>query len=173
MPIELKPVTPGDTHLLTGLCHVLQDVVDGGASVGFLAPLSEADAATYWHEIFALLGTSKRQLWIVEVDGQVAGSVQLDPSPKPNGRHRAEIMKLIVHRDYRGRSISTMLMAEAEKAAKSIGCTLLVLDTEAQSSAEHVYKHLGWSRVGEVPGYALGADGVPRPNAYYYKQLMR
>jgi len=172
MPVIIRRIDTADPSWLPGLCRLLQDVVDGGASVGFLAPLSEDDASAYWRHIFTELSGTRR-LWVAEVDGEVAGSVQLDPCLKQNGRHRAEIQKLIVHRDFRGEGISSRLMAEAEAAAKSIGCTLLVLDTEAQSHAEAVYQHLGWTPCGGVPGFALGADGVPRTNAYYYKQLVR
>jgi hypothetical protein len=62
-------------------------------------------------------------------------------------------------------------MREAEAAALELGRTLLVLDTEAGSHAEDVYKHLGWTPCGGVPGYALSTAGVPRANAYYYKTL--
>ncbi len=101
----------------------------------------------------------------------MVSTVQLAPCMEANGRHRAEIQRLLVHPNHRGRSISSRLMAEAETAARSLGCTLLVLDTEAGSVAEAVYQHLEWSSAGGVPGFALSADGAPRANRYYYKQL--
>ena len=41
---------------LVGLPQLLIDVVDGGASVGFLAPLSPQLAAEYWDNVVAELG---------------------------------------------------------------------------------------------------------------------
>jgi hypothetical protein len=38
---------------LPHLVLLLQDAVDAGASVGFLAPLSVVDACQYWTEIFS------------------------------------------------------------------------------------------------------------------------
>ena len=35
------------------LVELLRDAVDAGASVGFLAPLSDADACQYWTEVFS------------------------------------------------------------------------------------------------------------------------
>lgn len=159
-----------DQHIANALTRLLQATVDGGASVGFLAPLAEAEAATYWKQTFADLGDD-RLLWVAESDGEVVGTVQLCPSPKPNGRHRAEIQKLLVHPKHRRRGISTQLMNEAESAARSLGRWLLVLDTEASSAAELVYQKLGWIPCGGVPGFALSTLGVPTDNVYYYKEL--
>lgn len=78
----------------------------------------------------------------------------------------------MVHPTYRGRGIASLLLSEAETAAKSLVCSLLVLDTEAGSTAESVYMHLGWTRVGEVPGYALSSEGAPRAAVYFYKQIV-
>ncbi len=170
MSVILRRLHAPDLQFLPGLCRLLQATVDAGASVGFLAPLSEAEGLAYWHRTIAELG-DERLLWVAESDGRVVGTVQLAPCMKANGRHRAEIQKLLVHPIYRGRNISSRLMAKAETAARSLGCTLLVLDTEAESVAEAVYQHFGWTPVGGVPGFALSADGAPRANRYYYKQL--
>jgi hypothetical protein len=48
---------------------------------------------------------------------------------------------------------------------------VLVLDTETGSSAERVYEHLGWHRVGEVEDYAAGADGRLMPTTIFTKRL--
>ena len=53
-------------------------------------------------------------LWVAEAEGKIVGSVQLAPSQKENGRHRAELQKLFVHSAFRGQGISTQLMAAAE-----------------------------------------------------------
>jgi acetyltransferase len=74
---------------------LLQDVVNGGASVGFLRPLQYATAATYWGGIAAEVAGGERLMWGAFEDGKVIGSVQLEPSMKENGRHRAEVQKLM------------------------------------------------------------------------------
>lgn len=157
---------------LEGLADLLIDVVDGGASVGFLAPLSRDRAAAYWSQVLAALG-GVLALWIAEADGKPIGSVQLAPCEKENGRHRADLQKLIVMRAYRGRGVATALLDAAEAYGRAAGRSLLVLDTEAQSDAEGVYRHLGWHRVGEIPDYAARTDGVLWATAYYYKRLAR
>jgi len=89
-----------------------------------------------------------------------------------NQPHRADIAKMLVHRRARRQGIGALLMRAAEDAARAAGKTLLVLDTVTGSAAERLYQRLGWTRVGEIPGYALWPDGRPCATTYYYKPLM-
>jgi len=59
----------------------------------------------------------------------------------------------------------------AEEAAHAAGRTLLVLDTVTGSDAERMYTRCGWTRVGEVPNYALMPDGTPCSTTFFYKEL--
>lgn len=158
--------------LLPALCELLQDSVHGGASVGFLAPLSWATAVRYWDQVGDSLGAGLR-LWIAEEEGgSLSGAVQLAPCLKENGRHRGEIQKLLVHSSRRRRGVATALMAAAETGGARLGLSLLVLDTLRGSAAEEVYRRLGWQRAGEIPDYAAAPDGALHPTVYYYKQCL-
>jgi acetyltransferase len=168
--LRLREVAAPDSALLAPLGQLLIDAVHGGASVGFLAPLAPARASAYWEQVFAALGEAL-QLWVAEVDGQVVGSVQLAPCLKENGRHRAEIQKLLVRTSRRGQGIAGQLMAQAEARARAAGIRLLVLDTQGGSPAESLYRHLGWTRAGEIPGYAASPDGRLHATAYYFKSV--
>jgi acetyltransferase len=168
--IRYHRVTQLEPATLQGLNRLLIDVVSGGASVGFLAPLTDERATRYWEGVQARLGQGQF-LWVAEQGGQVVGSVQLELCPKENGRHRAEVQKLMVLSSQRGRGLATALLREAEEAARREGRSLLVLDTEAQSPADRLYRHLGWTRIGETPDYAASPDGQLRANAYYFKRL--
>jgi hypothetical protein len=48
-------------------------------------------------------------------------------------------------------------MVELEVLARSEGRTLLTLDTVTGSSAERLYRSLGYVTVGVIPGYARAA----------------
>ncbi|WP_106477652.1 GNAT family N-acetyltransferase [Phytohalomonas tamaricis] len=167
----ILPVTQPDDHLLDELIELLIDSVHGGASMGFMAPLSEFEANTYWQGVFKLMGPQHR-LWIAREGERVLGAVQLALCLKANGTHRAEVMKLCVHSEARGRGFASELMATLEAFARMEGRTLLTLDTRASSPAEQIYGHLGWLKSGEIPGYAFDPDGAgPHATAIYYKRL--
>lgn len=108
---------------------------------------------------------------IERVDAASDDVVQLQPSWAPNQPHRADVAKLIVHRRARGRGIARALMQELERHARKQGFTLLLLDTCKGSAAEQLYSSLGWTRVGEVPRFALNPDGTPCDTVFFYKQL--
>ena len=55
--------------LKSGLGALLKDVVDGGASVGFLPPLTAEEAAAYWDGVAAALKGGGRRLWIARAAG--------------------------------------------------------------------------------------------------------
>ena len=83
----------------------------------------------------------------------LAGSVQLDIGLPPNQAHRAEVTKLIVHPDYRGRGIARALMLALEQRARLMERRLITLDT-ANEKAERLYLSLGYERVGTIPCFA-------------------
>lgn len=168
--LHLSRVTSPNPALLAPLCALLIEAVDGGASVGFLAPLSAATATAYWEQVLAALGETL-QLWVAEQDGQLLGTVQLALCPKENGKHRAEVQKLLVAQAARGQGIARRLMVMVEADAHTQGRTLLVLDTQTGSVAESVYQRLGWTKGGEIPNYATTPHGQLHSTSYFYKLL--
>jgi GNAT superfamily N-acetyltransferase len=150
--------------------ELLRDSVDSGASIGFLAPLPTEEAREFWRAARAELSDG-RVLLGAYVDGKLVGSVQLAPVDKPNGRHRAEVQKLIVLRAFRGRGIGKALMAAVERKAGELGRWLLVLDTVPRQPAEKLYERLGYVRAGVVPDYAESSSGGFDPTVIFYKRL--
>lgn len=169
--LQLSGVTPGDHSALPALCALLQDAVAGGASLGFLTGMDEAEARAYWTQVLGAVGPAQH-LWLLRDEaGELLGTVQLALCEKPNGRHRGEVQKLMVRRSARGQGLARVLLQALEQAARALGCSLLVLDTEAGSHAETVYTHLGWRKAGEIPAFAANPDGSLQATALYYKLL--
>jgi GNAT superfamily N-acetyltransferase len=154
------------------LMALLTDSVDGGASVGFLPPLDTRAAEEYWTGVADAIEHEGRRLLAAQVDGVLAGAVQLQPAAMPNGRHRGEVMKLMVHRRFRGHGLAAQLMAAVEEEALRQGLSLLVLDTKQGDVAEGLYRRLGWHPAGVVPRYARSADGTLHATVFFYKELM-
>ncbi|MGW2570705.1 N-acetyltransferase family protein [Streptomyces sp. NPDC001537] len=153
------------------LADLLVDTVHGGASIGFLAPLDRADALAWWKERAAAVAAGQLAVWAAHDGERVVGTASLAFPDKPNSRHRAELVKLMVHRDARGQGLGRTLLTTAEDAAAAAGITLLHLDTETDSLAEHLYRAAGWTRIGAIPDYAAAPDGVLRPTSIYFKKL--
>ena len=152
---------------------LLVDSVNSGASVGFVPPFNETDALQYWLQVEAEL-LAEEKILLVAMDGKkVVGSVQLCLSTKSNGKHRAEVEKLMVLTSYRGKGISKMLMAKLEEYALKKGRHLLVLDTRQGDIASNLYNKLGYIEAGQIPDFAMSASGKLAPTVFFYKRLER
>lgn len=156
---------------LPALVELLRDAVDGGASVGYLPPLDAAEAEAYWRGVIAALDTPYRLLLVAVEGGQVVGTVQLAMESRPNGSHRAEVSKLLVHSAHRRRGVGQALMRALEDAARIAGRTTLVLDTLQGDAGERLYQRLGYHVAGVIPQYARVGDGSLQPTVFYYKLL--
>ena len=154
-----------------GLAAVLVDCVDGGASVSYMAPFSQAQGRDVFEAAADDVKQGRRLLLAAFADGELVGTVQVVLALPPNQPHRAEIAKLLVHRSARGRGIAQLLMEHAEVEARGEGRTLLVLDTVTGDAAERLYERMGWNRVGVIPGYALYPDGRPCDTTVFWKSL--
>ncbi len=153
------------------LCHLLRDAVEGGASVGFVLPLHAAELEGYWQGIVGQVQAGATVLFGAWQGGQLLGTVQLTRSLRSNGRHRAEVQKLLVHSSARRRGIARQLMRALEARARASGITLLVLDTCTGEAAELLYVQLGFTRVGSIPSFAAYPDGRLGSTTYYYRLL--
>jgi len=156
---------------MPGLCALLTDAVTHGASVGFLLPLSEEGALAYWQDVAKAIESPYRILLIAKEGSALTGTVQLDMASRPNGSHRAEVIKLMVHTSFRRRGIAESLINAIEAEAKSAGRTTLVLDTRAGDPSETLYAKLGYQHAGVVPEYARSTDGNLHATTFMYKLL--
>ncbi|MBV1853218.1 GNAT family N-acetyltransferase [Catellatospora tritici] len=156
---------------LPGLAELLADAVDGGASLGFLSPYAPPAAAGWWRSLSGAVAEGSHLVWAAYDGDRVVGTVSLLPGRKDNGRHRAELVKLIVHRQARGRGLARRLMSALELEAEARGIDLLLLDTETGSDAEYLYHATGWTAYGVVPDYAADPGGTLRDCTFFYKRL--
>jgi acetyltransferase len=157
----------------TQLAELLVDAVDSGASVGFLPPLPLDEARKYWRSVRDSLRRGDRRCLIAFGPDGIVGSVQLGLATMPNARHRAEVMKLFVHRKARGQGVGRGLMRAVEVLATDEGRTLLILDTRPGDAAEKLYRSLGYALAGIIPRYARSARGILEDTVYLYKELDR
>ncbi|HAV5448546.1 TPA: GNAT family N-acetyltransferase [Acinetobacter baumannii] len=155
-----------------GLSLLLEDSVNNGASIGFLAPIEKNEVLNYWREVNHKLAQGNSRLLIAIQEGTVVGSVQLSLVSKKNGVHRAEVEKLMVLISARKQGIATLLLNELENFSKEKGLRLLVLDTREGDVSELLYSKIGFVRVGVIPNFALSSNGNYDGTAIYYKKLV-
>ncbi|KVD59706.1 acetyltransferase [Burkholderia ubonensis] len=172
-PITIRRVSGDEvTTFVDALSDVLIDCVEGGASVSFMSPISRDTAARFWRQVADGVIRGERILLVAErVDGRVVGTVQLITALPENQPHRADVAKMLVHRDARRQGVGARLMAAADDAARAAGKAVLVLDTVTGSDAARLYERAGWQRVGDVPNYALMPDGRYCATTFFHKQL--
>src|SRR2546428_2174776 len=163
----IPPVGDSD---LRALARLLVDAVESGAAVSFLAPLTLERAEGWWRRAISASRSGAIFLVARDVEG-IVGTVQLHPAWAPNQPHRAEIAKLLVHRRSRRTGLGTQLMQTIEDAARRAGFGLLTLDTKRGDAAEHLYRQIGWTGAGTIPGDALDPDGTPHDAMIFYKDL--
>ncbi|MDW5500905.1 GNAT family N-acetyltransferase [Pseudomonas lundensis] len=154
------------------LAVMLQASVSQGASIGFVMPFSLEQAQAFWRSLLPALEREERLLLVARDAGRIIGTVQLLLAMPDNGRHRAEVVKLMVHPDARRRGIARSLMLQVQQRALELQRHLLVLDTLTGDTAEGMYRQLGFQLAGSIPQYALASNGSALDaTSYMYKLL--
>jgi len=171
-PIRIRRLETAGDHEVHGLCDVLIDCVEGGASVSFMLPMSWAKAAAFWRDTFASAERGERIVLVAEdATAAIVGTVQVIWAQPENQPHRGDVAKMLVHRRARRHGVGAALLAAAEHSALNAGKTLLVLDTVTDSAGYRLYARHGWQHCGEIPDYALWPDGRPCPTTIFFKFL--
>lgn len=155
--------------LLAALTEVLQGCVADGASVGFIDAGDRAVMERFWQDKIFSLASGDNQLLVARQQGVIVATVMVGFSAMPNGRHRAEISKLLVHPDARRQGIARRLMQQAEQLAIEQGKTLLVLDTRSGDVATDLYLSMDWQIAGSIPLYAESTEGALDATTVMYK----
>jgi GNAT superfamily N-acetyltransferase len=170
--IPLRRVHALGERELEGLADVLVDCVAGGASVSFVLPFPRENALAFWRRVARELGEGKRALLVAEDALGICGTVQLVLDLPDNQPHRADLVKMLVHRRARRQGLGAALLRAAEGMAHDCGKSLLVLDAVTGGDAERLYARLGWTRVGSIPNYALMPDGSPCGTTYFFRDIV-
>ena len=170
--VEIRQLAAPEGRLyLQALADVLLDCVQGGASVGFMASLSKADAQSFFQNVLEQVQKGNRILLAAFIDSKLVGTIQIVTAMPPNQPHRADVAKLLVLRSARRQGVGRLLVKHVEEPARLVGKTLLVLDTVTGDPAESLYLSSGWNKLGVIPRYALYPDGTWCDTTIFWKQL--
>ena len=172
--IVIRRVAPGEAReCVEGLADVLVDVVEGGASVGFMLPITRDKALAFWRRVADAVERGERVLLVAQesAGGRIVGTVQLILDLPENQPHRADLAKMQVHRSARRRGLAQRLLEAAEREAVKEGRHVLVLDAVTHGDAYRLYQRAGWQVAGDVPKFALMPDGPFCGTTFFYKHL--
>lgn len=156
---------------LDELTAVLRDAVDSGSSINFLDQVTDDELAAFWRSSVEDLAAGNRVLIVADTGTRYIGTAMVVFASQQNSQHRADVAKMIVHREFQRRGIASRLLTAIDEVALANGRTLLMLDTETDSAGEHLYAANGWIRFGEVPGHAHSPDGTLKPTTFFYRVL--
>ncbi|KAM0458141.1 hypothetical protein ACHAPV_001513 [Trichoderma viride] len=146
----------------------------------FLLPLSHEKLLAWWKERIGETNGEKRVMLLLVSDldpngpirgPEIKGVVMLWMPCSETGSFRGFVENLLVHKTHRGKGAAKALMSAIETEALNRGRKLLLLDTESGSQAEAVFKTLGYTELGKVPGYGMSPAGGLKDGTFFYKTL--
>ena len=168
----VRRIWPSEIELLLpSLVSLLCETVNGGSPLGFIPPITPAQAREYWLSLRPELYAGSRVLLAAFAERRIIGSGQLRLPSVPKGLHRAEVQTDFVGGSRRGRGLGRILMAALHDAALQHGRKLLLLNTRRGGRAEAFYRQLGYREVGVVPGYMMGPGGERHDSTSLYREL--
>ena len=172
LAFDVRPIAAVELETLApALADLLRDAVNGGASLGFIAPLSHRAGADYWDGVRPEIAAGSRLLFGAWLDRRLIGTAQLALPRWQNARHRGEVQKVLVASAARGLGAGAALMHGLHAVARRNGRSLLILGARRADPAERFYKRLGYCEAGAIPGYSLDASGKRHDNVVLYREL--
>ena len=156
-----------------------EDIAAIMALVGRSVPLMRAAGNLQWDdgypnaEVFAE-DVRLQQLWVAELEGQVAGVAAITTEQSPEyadvGWDLKEpavvVHRLVVDPEFRGRGVAEQLMRQAEVVATGWGIRVLRVDTNTRNLAtQGLLPKLGYTLAGEI-----GLEFRPGMRFYCYEK---
>src|SRR5438874_10551961 len=102
---SLRRLQTVDDGEIDDLVDVLIDCVEGDASVSFMHPLTRDRAVAFWRKVAQGVAAGERALLVAEDAHGLCGTVQLLLSQDENQPHRADLIKMLVHRRARRQGV--------------------------------------------------------------------
>jgi aminoglycoside 6'-N-acetyltransferase len=129
------------------------------------AILAEPEVSRWWPRYDAervrthLIEATDTVVFVVEVDGEVVGSIQYVEEPSPDYRHAS--IDVFLHPDWHGKGLGTdAVRTMARHLVHDRGHHRLAIDPAAHNEkAIRAYQRVGFQPVGVMRRYERGPDG--------------
>jgi ribosomal protein S18 acetylase RimI-like enzyme len=167
---DAPPARPGPRfraateHDLPGIVRMLADDMLGSTRERLEEPLPDC-----YHEAFAAIAADTgSELIVAEVDGVLAGVLQLTVTPglSHQGARRATIEGVRTDAAFRGRGIGSALVRHAIDRAREQRCRMVQLSSDSRrEDARRFYERLGFSATHVGMKLALDVHATLSPGA--------
>jgi ribosomal protein S18 acetylase RimI-like enzyme len=113
----------------------------------------------YPNEIVFNQDITKQQLWVAEIDGQLAGVAALTEDQEPEyaqvgfdiSQRAVVTHRLAVDPAFQGRGVAAALLAQAEQLAQERNIAFLRIDTNSENQVtQRLFPKLGYQYAGEI-----------------------
>ena len=157
-PYPATGVRPG---LAAELGTLWTAVTRADGAVGFSMDAPEADIRAAADDLVEDVRAGRQQLVALDADGALAGTVFLRRGDRAVVRHRADVLKLMVHPGLQGYGWGKALLDAAVAHATELGVEQLLLSTRGGTSLPEFYAKQGWTQVGLFPdALRIGPDDL-------------
>jgi acetyltransferase len=126
-------------------------VVRSGGAVGFPPDAPEPDVRAAAVRAADDVATGRLDLLVLTWGQALAGTVFLRRGSGTVVAHRAEVLRLMVRPDLRGRGVGGLLLDAAAAHARGLGLSQLLLSTRGGTFLPAYYTDRGWTEVGRFP----------------------
>lgn len=149
--MTIRLATPAD---LPALLTLLKKVIPLMREAGNLQWDDHYPNATVFNE-----DISKEQLWVADVNGQLAGVAALTEDQEPEyaqvgfdlSQRAIVTHRLAVDPAFRGQGVAAALLAQAEQIAKERSVSFLRIDTNSENQVtQKLFPKLGYRYAGEI-----------------------
>ena len=155
--MTIRAATPDDVGALASVQSDASTLAYAGIFDAADPPPTRQRIALRWA---TLLARPRSWVGVLEVDGRVAATIAVQPSPDPDlaGGHLAgEVCSFYVHPRYWGRRLGRPLFERALVEADALGyITVRLWVLEANVRARRIYSERGWVTDGAVREVASG-----------------
>ena len=110
---------------------------------------------------------------VAVVDGEVVGTATLVRRPHNLARHIAEVRGVVVAARYWRRGIARRLIEELRARAVAMGLEILEISCRGGTTAETVYRRLGFTEYGRLPRAIKEPSGRVFDEVFFYLPLAR
>ncbi|GAA0949113.1 GNAT family N-acetyltransferase [Pseudonocardia zijingensis] len=144
-------VTEVGPHTAISLGTLWTAVTRAGGAVGFAADAPEQDIREAAEQAIEDVRAGGAQLFVLEDGDELVGAVFLRRGAKATTRHRADVVRLMVHPDLQGRGWGKALLDAVVAHATAIGLEQLLLSARGGTGLPDFYTKQGWTQVGLFP----------------------